>query len=144
MLASTLISLALLGVGLSAPLPNNCATNVEIKGPNVIHAGCTIKLQFRIPSREVSTVNGLKVELYSADSRRGVLVHQVNTVDIQSQKGAMEILFPITSRFIGSNTLTLTDILKNGKTSHPAGCPSVYGVHKVKVLPSSSDIMCMV
>ncbi|KAK9708290.1 hypothetical protein K7432_009741 [Basidiobolus ranarum] len=144
MLASTLISLALLGVGLSAPLPNNCATNMEIKGPNVIHAGCTIKLQFRIPSHEVSTVNGLKVELYPVGSRRGVLVHQVDTVDIQSQKGAMEILFPITSRFIGNDTLILTNALKNKKNSHPAGCPSVYGQHKVKVVPSSPDIMCIV
>ncbi|KAK9722699.1 hypothetical protein K7432_002511 [Basidiobolus ranarum] len=143
MLASTLLSLTLLSVGLSAPLPKNCATNVEINGPNVIHAGCTMKLQFRIPSREVSTVNGLKLELYPAGSRRGVVVHQVNTVDLQSQKGSIEILFPIASRFIGNDTLILTDTLKNGKASRPAGCPSVYGVHKLMVLPPSPDVMCI-
>ncbi|KAK9722698.1 hypothetical protein K7432_002510 [Basidiobolus ranarum] len=144
MLASSLISLTLLGLGLAAPLPKNCATNVDINGPNMIHAGCTIKLQFLIPSRQINTINGLKVEMYPSGSRRGVVVHQVSTVDIQSQKDAIEILFPITSRFIGNDTLILTgNPPKDAKIGSSTQCPSVYGVHKLQVLPSSPDVMCM-
>ncbi|KAK9708289.1 hypothetical protein K7432_009740 [Basidiobolus ranarum] len=144
MFASTLISFALLGLGLSAPLPNNCATNVEINGPNVIHARCSMKLQFRIPTQAVSTSTGVKVELYPAGSRRGIVVYQVNSVDIQSQKGAVELLIPITSRFIGNDTLILTENSSNNdQVRSPRKCPSVHGVHKLLVLPSSPNIMCI-
>ncbi|KAK9708287.1 hypothetical protein K7432_009738 [Basidiobolus ranarum] len=144
MFASTLISFALLGLGLSAPLPNNCATNVEINGPNVIHTGCSMKLQFHIPSQGVSTSTGVKVELYPAGSRRGTVVYQVDSVDIQSHNGPIELLFPITSRFIGNNTLILTENpSKNDRVRSARKCPSVYGAHKLQVLPSSSNVMCM-
>ncbi|KAK9722697.1 hypothetical protein K7432_002509 [Basidiobolus ranarum] len=143
MLASTLLSLAMLSLGFAAPPPSICRTNVDIDGPNTIHAGCTMKLQFRIPSREINTVNGLKVEMYPSGSRRGAVIHQISTVDIQSQGNFIEILFPITSRFIGNDTLILTDTQKEGKKNRPTKCPSVYGVHKVKVLPSDPDVMCI-
>ncbi|KAK9764361.1 hypothetical protein K7432_008187 [Basidiobolus ranarum] len=142
MISSTLIALSMLSLGFAAPSPSICTTNVDINGPGVIHAGCTMKLQFRIPSPVLNTVSGLNVELYRAGSRRGVVVHQVHTVDVQSQQGNIEILFPITSRFIGNDTLTLIDNKKNEK--RPVGCPLVYGIHKVRVLPSSPNVMCII
>ncbi|KAK9708286.1 hypothetical protein K7432_009737 [Basidiobolus ranarum] len=144
MIASALLTLTMLSLGFAAPPPSICTTNVDINGPNAIHAGCTIKLQFCIPSPILNTVSSLHVKLYQAGSHRGVVVHQVNSVDLQSQQGGIEILFPITTRFIGNDTLIVTDTLNSGKIKRPAGCPSVYAVHKVKVLPSSSDVMCII
>ncbi|KAK9759581.1 hypothetical protein K7432_017275, partial [Basidiobolus ranarum] len=88
----------------------------------------------------LSTVNGCKVDLYLASARHGVVVPQVNTKYIQNQKGAIDLLFPVTSQFIGSDTLILTENpLKNDRIGSPRKRPSVYGVHQQLVLPSDPN-----
>ncbi|ORY01856.1 hypothetical protein K493DRAFT_312250 [Basidiobolus meristosporus CBS 931.73] len=138
MYISTLLSLVLVGVTLSAPLPQVCKSNAVSQGPKAINVGCKIKLQLTVPAHILSAVDTLDIKLYPSGSRRGTLVHQVNTKDVQSGQQSIEAVFPISGRHLGKSTLVLTESPYQG-----IGCPAVYGVHEVTVLPSSPDVMCI-
>ncbi|ORY01851.1 hypothetical protein K493DRAFT_312245 [Basidiobolus meristosporus CBS 931.73] len=128
----------MVGATLSTPLPHICKPNVVAEGPSTINAGCKMKLQFTVPAHILSTVTELDVKLYPDGSHYGALVDQVKTEDVQSGQQSLEAMFTVSGKHLGKSTLVLTE------SSHKeTGCPVVYGVHEVVVLPSNSDVMCI-
>ncbi|ORY01861.1 hypothetical protein K493DRAFT_312254 [Basidiobolus meristosporus CBS 931.73] len=58
--------------------------------------------------------------------------------DVRPVQGHIEILFPISSQFVGKDTLIVTETSRNQRQ-----CPTVYGSFELNVLPTSADVMCM-
>ncbi|ORY01850.1 hypothetical protein K493DRAFT_312244 [Basidiobolus meristosporus CBS 931.73] len=137
MIVTSLVALAMVGSTLAAPLPKICKQNVALQAPKEIQAGCSMRLRISIPAHVLSTVESLDVKLYPGKSHHGALVHQIQTKDILSNQENIDMMFPVTSKFLGSNTLLLTE------TSHSGmGCPTIYGAQGLLVLPRKADVMC--
>ncbi|ORY01859.1 hypothetical protein K493DRAFT_312252 [Basidiobolus meristosporus CBS 931.73] len=137
MILTPLVALAMVGSTLAAPLPKICKQNVALQAPKEIQAGCSMRLRISIPAHVLSTVESLDVKLYPGKSHRGTLVHQVQTKDILSNQENIDMMFPVTSKFLGSNTLILTETSHNGM-----GCPTVYGAQELVVHPRRAGVIC--
>ncbi|KAK9761032.1 hypothetical protein K7432_014390 [Basidiobolus ranarum] len=66
MLVTNFMAPVVLDIGLAVLPSNNCGTNVKFNDPNVIHAGCNLKLQLYVSSHVLNAVGDLNVELYPA------------------------------------------------------------------------------
>ncbi|ORY01860.1 hypothetical protein K493DRAFT_312253 [Basidiobolus meristosporus CBS 931.73] len=138
MFVPALLTLVMLGSALSAPFPTICQQNVILKSPKEIQVGCNLLLRFSIPAHILSTVGSLDVRLYPDNSHRGTLVHQVQTKDILSNQENVDIMFPVARKFLGSNTLTLTETSRNG-----IGCPTIFGAQELMVGPKRAGDICI-